>query len=343
MIHRLALLLTLLALGCQRPPAPPTTQPVPTLTAPPSVALPWAATQTEPPAVETLGAVVAHLRQNATPAGMMQIAQWLTAASVERLRQPNGTLALLPVTLQSQLAGPFDRVQLDGGRAALIAQHKGFARTAWFYLQDGHWRLDAASTAAWHPADPGPPDAQNQAIALADAVSDVQGVGALFAVLETSQGTVHCLLLEREVPELVAHFVGLARGKRAWRDPTGLWQHKPLYDDLQFHRALPGIWAVTGDPSQKGPGGAGFHIADVLRLDLRHDKPGMLSLVTLGAANTASSQIALFAKPAPWADDLALPFGLCREIEVIEALSQQPARSQRLLRVTFQRGLQPQR
>jgi cyclophilin family peptidyl-prolyl cis-trans isomerase len=339
MMLRRALLLPFLSLACQRTPlvAPP--KPPHAAVVQPSVALPWAATQTEPHAAEPLGQVVAKLRQQATPEGMAQIAPLLTATSVDRLRQPNGALAILPVTLQSQLAGPFDRVQLDGGRAALIAAKKGFSRTAWFFLQDGHWRLDAANTATWHAADPGPPDPQNHAISLADAVTEIAGQGALYAVLTTTQGVVHCLLLQQEVPELVAHFVGLARGKRAWRAADGAWQHKPLYDDLPFQRAQPGIWAITGDPTQKGPGGAGFHIADVLRLNLRHDKPGMLSFVTLGQANTASSQIALFAKAAPWADDQHLPFGICQELDVIEKLSQQPPRSQRLLRVTFQRGM----
>ncbi len=341
MTYRIVFLSIVCLLGCQRSPRPtvqPASSPLPVAAA--QVALPWTATQTEPPAVEPLGQVVASLRARATPEGMAHIAELLTPASVERLRQPSGVLAILPVTLQSQLAGPFDRVYLDGGRAALHSQLVGFGRTAWFYLRNGHWLLDAANTANWRPADPGPPDPQNQPITLAEALIDVQGQGALYAVLQTSQGTVRCLLLEKEVPDLVAHFVGLARGKRAWRAPDGVWQHTPFYDGRQFHRALAGIWAVTGDPSQKGTGHAGFHIADVLRLDLRHDKPGMLSFVTLGQANSASSQIALFAKPAAWADDQHLPFGLCQEIDVIEALSQQPPRSQLLQRVTIQRGLQ---
>ncbi len=339
MTPRLALLLLLCTLGCQRTPPPhpvaaPSVQPA----EPPAVALPWSPTQTEPHAAEPLGQVIAALRARATPAGMSQIAELLTPESVARLRQPNGALAMLAVTLQSQLAGPFERVELAGGRAALLTQARGFQRTAWFYLHNGHWRLDAADTAAWHAADPGPEDAQNHAVSLADAVSDVHGQGALYAVLQTTQGQVHCLLLEKEVPDLVAHFVALATGKRAWRIKNGSWQHRPLYDGLMFHRALPGIWAVTGDPGQKGSGGAGFQIPDVLRLDVRHDKPGMLSFVTLGHANSASSQIALFAKAAPWADDRQLPFGLCEELEVIGKLSAQPGRSQVLQRVTFQRG-----
>ena len=343
MIQRLTLAFLLLALACQRgPPAPePAPSMVPQVQEPEvetCAPLPWAATQVEPKSVESLGPTVATQRQRATPEGMAQIAELLTPASVVRLRQPNGSLAIMPVSLQAQLAGPFQHVQLDGGRAGLVTVLKGFSRTAWFYLQEGHWRLDAANTAAWHPADPGPPHPENHALSLAEAVTDVQGTGALYAVLETTKGPVHCLLLEAQVPELVAHFVGLATGKRAWRDAEGAWQHKPLYDNLPFQRTSPGVWAITGDPSQKGPGGAGFHIPDVLRLDLRHDKPGMLSFVTLGQANTASSQIGLFAKPAPWADDQHLPFGLCQEIDTIEALSQQPVRSQRLLKVTFQRG-----
>jgi cyclophilin family peptidyl-prolyl cis-trans isomerase len=174
-------------------------------------------------------------------------------------------------------------------------------------------------------------------VTLADAVSGVDGDGPLYATFQTSQGDVHCWLDEVRAPELVAHFVGLVRGVRAWRKPDGPWQHAPFYDGLSVHRALPGIWAVTGDPLGSGPGGAGFHIADVLKPELRHDKPGVLSLVTLGQANTASSQVGFFARAAPWADDVHLPFGLCEDLAVIDALSRQPPRSQVVQRVTVHR------
>lgn len=337
----LRLLPLLLLLACQKPSPPVQPPPQAAKIVLPTVDLPWAPTQTEPPAQETLGQTVARLRERLTPEGMAEIAPLLTPESVKRLKNPNGTLAILPVTLQAQLAGPFDRVQVDGGRAALISHQKGVTRTAWLYLRQGHWLLDAANMVSWQPPQPGQPHPLNHPVSLAQALTGVTGEGPLYAELETTQGKVHCLLLEREVPELVANFVGLARGIRGWRDADGQWVQRPFYENLKFHRGQPQVWAVTGDPSTKGPGNAGFHQRDVLSLQVRHDKPGTLSLVGLGPPNTGSSQIALFARPAPWADDQHQPFGLCEELDVIEALSQQPLLSQTLLHVRIQRGRQP--
>ena len=42
------------------------------------------------------------------------------------------------------------------------------------------------------------------------------------------------------VPNTVANFVGLATGKREWRDPqTGAVVNKPLYSGTIFHRVIP--------------------------------------------------------------------------------------------------------
>lgn len=332
--------LVVASLGCRKSPPSAAVQTPPPAAAPepPALTLPWAPTQTQPHAAEPLEVVVQQLRERATPERMAEAAQLFTEKSRVRLRQSDGTWGILPVTLAQQVAGPFAQVQLDGGRAGLASHHKGYTRTAWFFLERGHWRLDAGNAAAWHPPDLGPPDPLNVAVPLATAVSGVEGAGPLYAVLDTSQGPVRCVLMEREVPDLVANFVALAQGLRGSRAESGAWRRQPFYTGQLFHRAEPGIWVVVGDPTSRGPGGAGYRIADHLDLRLRHDKPGVLSMVTLGRPNTASAQIGLFAKPAPWADDHHMPFGLCEDVEVIDALSRQPARSQVLRGVEIHRG-----
>ena len=346
-MRRWLLLLPFLLPACRedpRPPPPPPPPPAaPPPTAPaappaPAITLPWAPTQTQPPAAEPLESVILQLRERATPARMAEAAAFFTEKSRVRLRQSDGSYGILPVTLQQQLSGPFAQIWLDGGRVGLASQGKGFTRTAWFFLEHGHWRLDAGNTAPAHPPDPGPDDPLNVPIALADAVTGLAGDGPLYATLHTDQGDIHCVLHERQVPDLVANFVALARGLRGARAESGAWRKQPFYNGLLFHRAEPGIWAVVGDPTSRGPGGAGFRIADHLDLTLRHDKPGVLSFVTVGRPNTASAQIGLFAKPAPWADDHHLPFGLCREVQVIDALSRQPVRGEVLRSVEIQRG-----
>ena len=55
--------------------------------------------------------------------------------------------------------------------------------------------------------------------ALEDALKGLSGKGSLLATFETNMGTITCELYEKQSPKTVANFVGLARGKRPWKDP----------------------------------------------------------------------------------------------------------------------------
>src|SRR5262245_56277685 len=80
--------------------------------------------------------------------------------------------------------------------------------------------------------------------------------GDLFATLQTSVGDIVVKLYEKDAPKTVEIFVGLATGKKEWKDPiTQQWvTGKPLYDETFFHRVLPGFMIQGGDPYTK-PGG----------------------------------------------------------------------------------------
>src|SRR5205807_2312640 len=84
----------------------------------------------------------------------------------------------------------------------------------------------------------------------------------LYAIMSTSMGTVVLKLYEKEAPNTVANFVGLATGKKAWTDPkTGKKVMKPFYDGLTFHRVIPGFMIQGGDPLGNGQGGPGYEFA----------------------------------------------------------------------------------
>ncbi|MEK6607321.1 MAG: peptidylprolyl isomerase, partial [Myxococcota bacterium] len=118
------------------------------------------------------------------------------------------------------------------------------------------------------PPPPAPPvaaepDPHGGTFTIAEATAGLPKKGKLQAVIETTQGTFTCELFEKEAPNTVANFVGLARGLRAFRDlKTGAWVKRPYYDGIIFHRVIPNFMIQGGDPSGTGRDGPGYDIAD---------------------------------------------------------------------------------
>src|SRR5215469_3933680 len=71
----------------------------------------------------------------------------------------------------------------------------------------------------------------------------------LYAVFNTSMGTMTAVLFEKETPLTVNNFVALARGTKKWKDPSGAMVNKPLYNGVTFHRVIPNFMIQTGDPT----------------------------------------------------------------------------------------------
>ena len=134
-----------------------------------------------------------------------------------------------------------------------------------------------------------------------------------YAILETSQGSMVCRLFEKEAPQTVANFVGLAEGTREFSDPlTGKKTKRPFFDGLAFHRVIPDFMIQGGCPLGNGTGGPGYKFADEFHPSLRHDGPGKLSMANSGPG-TNGSQFFVTVAATPWLDKRHTVFG-----EVIE-------------------------
>ena len=69
----------------------------------------------------------------------------------------------------------------------------------------------------------------------------------LYAIFSTSMGKFTAKLYEKETPISVANFVALAQGTKPWRDPkTRAMVKRPLYDNITFHRVVPGKAIQSG-------------------------------------------------------------------------------------------------
>ena len=82
-------------------------------------------------------------------------------------------------------------------------------------------------------------------------------------------------LLPKSAPQTVNSFVFLARN--GW------------FDNITFHRVIPGFVAQTGDPSGTGRGGPGYYLPNEIDSTLSHDRKGVVAMANAGP-NTNGSQ-----------------------------------------------------
>ncbi len=148
------------------------------------------------------------------------------------------------------------------------------------------------------------------------------GPGPLRAIIETDLGTVTCELFPEEAPIGVANFVGLARGRRAWRDPAAeKWVKRRFYDGLLFHRVIDNFVIQGGDPLGTGFGGPGYKFINE-ETGLTH-VPGTLAYANSGP-DTNGSQFYITEEAEPGLDGGYTIFGVCAPLDVIATLTAVP-------------------
>ena len=114
------------------------------------------------------------------------------------------------------------------------------------------------------------------------------------AVLHTDKGEITIQLFNELTPKTANNFVFLSQAG--------------FYDGVIFHRVIADFMAQTGDPTGTGRGGPGYSFEDEFHKDLKHDKPGIVSMANAGP-NTNGSQFFITHVPTPWLDGKHSVFG----------------------------------
>ena len=131
----------------------------------------------------------------------------------------------------------------------------------------------------------------------------------IYAKFDTTEGSFTIRLFDKEAPNTVANFVGLAEGTKEWKHPrTGEKKKAPYYDGIIFHRVIQGFMIQGGDPLGQGTGGPGYNFGDEFHPSRRHDKAGILSMANAGPG-TNGSQFFITLGPTPHLDNRHSVFG----------------------------------
>lgn len=143
----------------------------------------------------------------------------------------------------------------------------------------------------------------------------------IYVEMKTSKGDIYLKLFYQQTPLTVASFVGLAEGAiENTARPLG----KPYFDSLTFHRVISNFMIQGGDPSGTGAGGPGYKFKDEIVADLRHNKPGILSMANAGPG-TNGSQFFITHVPTPHLDGRHTVFGeVIKGQEIVNAIAAVP-------------------
>jgi len=130
------------------------------------------------------------------------------------------------------------------------------------------------------------------------------------AIITTNRGAIRLELFPEQAPLTTANFVNLVR--------------RGFYDGLRFHRVIEQFMIQGGCPEGSGRGNPGYRFEDEFSQELRHDRPGRLSMANAGLG-TNGSQFFITHVATPWLDDRHTIFGTVQDDQdqaVVDAIRQ---------------------
>ena len=144
-------------------------------------------------------------------------------------------------------------------------------------------------------------------------------MNGLFATISTSKGEIKIELEFEKTPGTVGNFVGLSLGLiNNSIKPLG----EAYYNGLKFHRVINDFMIQAGCPFGTGTGDPGYKFDDEFHNELKHDRPGVISMANAGPS-TNGSQFFITHVETPWLDNKHTVFGnVIDGMDVVNSISQ---------------------
>jgi peptidyl-prolyl cis-trans isomerase B (cyclophilin B) len=132
----------------------------------------------------------------------------------------------------------------------------------------------------------------------------------LTATIKTNKGDIRLTLFADQTPYTVANFANLVK--------------RGFYNGLSFHRVIADFMIQGGCPLGTGTGGPGYRFKDEFVKELKHDRPGILSMANAGPG-TNGSQFFITHVATPWLDGKHTVFGCVvdeNDMKVVNSIKQ---------------------
>jgi len=133
------------------------------------------------------------------------------------------------------------------------------------------------------------------------------------AKIDTSAGEIDVEFYAADAPQTVNNFVFLARDG--------------FYDDVIFHRTIPGFMVQGGDPTGTGTGGPGYQFRDELGHSKSKYNRGTLAMANSGP-NTNGSQFFIMHADYPLPNQYSIFGEVTSGMDVVDTIAEAPTGAQ---------------